>query len=33
VQIGQDSGEPDFGRAHPGKQTGAIPRPYAADGE
>jgi cyclohexadieny/prephenate dehydrogenase len=33
VQIGQDSGEPDFGRAHPGKQTGAIPRPYAADNE
>jgi cyclohexadieny/prephenate dehydrogenase len=33
VQIGQDSGEADFGRAHPGKQTGAIPRPYAADNE
>ena len=33
VQIGQDSAAPDFGRAHPAKSSGAIPRPYAADGE
>ena len=33
VQIGQDSGEPDFGRVHPGKPIGTIPRPYAADNE
>ena len=31
VQIGQDSGEADFGRQHPGKGTGAIPRPYSQD--
>ena len=33
VQIGQDSAAPDFGRAHPGKATAPIPRPYAADSE
>jgi cyclohexadieny/prephenate dehydrogenase len=33
VQIGQDSAAPDFGRAHPAKATGAIPRPYSADNE
>src|ERR1044072_7504948 len=33
VQIGQASAAPDFGRAHPAKATGAIPRPYAADSE
>jgi cyclohexadieny/prephenate dehydrogenase len=33
VQIGQDSAAPDFGRAHPGKPMGEIPRPYAADNE
>jgi cyclohexadieny/prephenate dehydrogenase len=33
VQIGQDSAAPDFGRPHPAKSTGAIPRPYAGDGE
>jgi cyclohexadieny/prephenate dehydrogenase len=33
VQIGQDSAAPDFGRAHPAKPIGAIPRPYAADSE
>ena len=29
VQIGQDSAAPDFGRSHPPKGTGAIPRPYS----
>jgi cyclohexadieny/prephenate dehydrogenase len=33
VQIGQDSAAPDFGRVHPAKPTGTIPRPYAADSE
>jgi cyclohexadieny/prephenate dehydrogenase len=33
VQIGQDSAAPDFGRAHPAKPMGALPRPYAADSE
>jgi cyclohexadieny/prephenate dehydrogenase len=33
VSIGQDSAAADFGRAHPPKAIGAIPRPYAADGE
>jgi cyclohexadieny/prephenate dehydrogenase len=33
VQIGQDSAAPDFGRAHPAKPMGSIPRPYAADSE
>jgi len=33
VQIGQDSAAPDFGRAHPGKATAPIPRPYSADSE
>jgi cyclohexadieny/prephenate dehydrogenase len=31
VQIGQDSGEADFGRAHPGKATVPIPRPYSQE--
>jgi len=29
VQIGQDSAAPDFGRSHPPKGGGAIPRPYS----
>ena len=33
LQIGQDSAAPDFGRPHPAKSTGAIPRPYSADDE
>jgi cyclohexadieny/prephenate dehydrogenase len=33
LQIGQDSAAPDFGRPHPSKFTGAIPRPYSADDE
>jgi cyclohexadieny/prephenate dehydrogenase len=33
VQIGQDSPAPDFGRAHPAKPLGDLPRPYAADSE
>ena len=33
VQIGQDSAAPDFGRAHPAKPMGTLPRPYAADSE
>jgi cyclohexadieny/prephenate dehydrogenase len=33
VQIGQDSGAPDFGRPHPALPDTPIPRPYAADGE
>jgi cyclohexadieny/prephenate dehydrogenase len=33
LQIGQDSAAPDFGRPHPSKSTGAIPRPYSADDE
>jgi cyclohexadieny/prephenate dehydrogenase len=33
LQIGQDSAAPDFGRPHPSKASGAIPRPYSADDE
>ena len=33
VQIGQDSAAPDFGRPHPAKALGELPRPYAADSE
>jgi cyclohexadieny/prephenate dehydrogenase len=33
LQIGQDSAAPDFGRPHPSKSSGAIPRPYSADDE
>ena len=33
VQIGQDSAAPDFGRPHPAKSLGELPRPYAADSE
>jgi cyclohexadieny/prephenate dehydrogenase len=33
LQIGQDSAAPDFGRPHPSKSSGAIPRPYSTDDE
>jgi cyclohexadieny/prephenate dehydrogenase len=33
VEMGQDSATPDFGRPHPGLPGGALPRPYAGDGE
>src|SRR2546423_736419 len=33
VQIGQDSAAPDFGRPHPAKALGELPRPYAPDSE
>jgi cyclohexadieny/prephenate dehydrogenase len=33
VQIGQDSAAADFGRAHPSKPMGEMPRPYAADND
>ena len=33
VQIGQDSAAADFGRPHPAKALGELPRPYAADSE
>jgi cyclohexadieny/prephenate dehydrogenase len=33
VEMGQDSPAPDFGRPHPGLPGGALPRPYAGDGE
>src|SRR5207302_5832577 len=33
VELGQDSGTPDFGRAHAPLPLAPLPRPYAADGE
>jgi cyclohexadieny/prephenate dehydrogenase len=33
VDIGQDSGAPDFGRAHAQLPMPPLPRPYAADSE
>jgi len=33
VQIGQDSATPDFGRPHPAKALGELPRPYAGDND
>ena len=33
VELGQDSGAPDFGRSHAPLPIAPLPRPYAADGE
>jgi cyclohexadieny/prephenate dehydrogenase len=33
VELGQDSGTPDFGRTHAPLPLAPLPRPYAADGE